>query len=146
MLYERPIPIDDPWDCIDFWNYGDHWLWGTPHYSTAFKHYALIEDAEGKVHELDFTKHGYKGMVHKYWFLSHIKLNGEIKAPAKFLGIKFWGDNTIPEKNHTLYPGPVYIYKELLEDLSFADLPKDMPFPTRKETILPSLNCFSFSE
>ena len=136
LLYDTPIVLSDPWDCIDFWTYGDHWGW-MPDYKAAFKHYALIEGADGKIHELDFSKSGHKGLVHKYWFLSHIKMNEKIKAPAKFIGLKFKGEDTTPGKKQTVYLGPIYIYKEPLKELSFNAFPEKMPFPLREETILP---------
>jgi hypothetical protein len=137
LRLENPVAIDDPWDCIDFWNFGAHWLWGEPNYNTSFRHYALIEDADGRIHELDFSQAGYGGMVHKYWFLSHIKLNREIRTPARFAGISFKGNNTEPGKRLTIYLGPIYIYNELLGDLSFRNFPEKLPFPLRRETILP---------
>lgn len=140
LLYETPITLKDPWDCIDFWVYGDHWLWGEPLYSTAFKHYALIEGADGEIHELDFSQSGYGGLVHKYWFLSHLKINKTIKSPAKFIGLKFKGNNTVPGRKHTIFLGPLYIYNELLKELSFEEFPKKLPFPLREETILPINN------
>jgi len=138
LRLEQPVLLNDEWDCIDFWNWGDHWLWGEPEWHTAFRHYALIEDADGKVHSLDFTQAGYPGMVHKYWFLSHIKLNEDIKLPAKFIGVQFKGFRTIVDKEQTFYLGPLYVYKEELPELSFEDFPENLPFPLRKETILPT--------
>jgi hypothetical protein len=138
LIYEEPIEIKEPWDCIDFWTYGDHWLWGEPHFSSAFKHYALIEDADGEIHELDFSQSGYRGLIHKYWFLNHIKLNENIEKPAKFIGIKLQGDNTVPGNEHTIFFGPIYFYQELLKELTFKNFPDTLPFPLRKETILPT--------
>ncbi len=137
LRYEDPVSINEPWDCIDFWTYGAHWLWGEPHYSTAFRHYAIIEGADGRIHELDFSQSGYGGMIHNYWFLSRLKLNEEIKRPAKFIGVKFQGNNTEPGTRLTIYLGPIYIYQELLEELTFNKFPEKLPFPLRKETILP---------
>jgi hypothetical protein len=137
LKYEKPVEIPGDWDCIDFWNYGDHWLWGKPDYRTAFRYYVIIEDADGKIHEIDFSQAGYKGLVHQYWFLNHIKLNGEIKLPAKFIGIKFKGRHAIVGETFTIYLGPVYFYKEELKPLKFKELPKQMPFPVSKNTILP---------
>ena len=134
---EKPVEINYDWDCIDFWNYGDHWLWGKPEWQTALRQYVLIEDAAGKLHEIDFTQAGYEGMVHKYWFMNHIKLNGEIKLPAKFAGIRFKGRHAVTGQEFVIYLGPVYIYKEVLKPLNLKDCPDTLPFPTRKETILP---------
>ncbi len=136
MIYEKPIDIKEPWDCIDFWTYGDHWLWERKYYS-AFNHYAMIEGADGKMYEVDFTQSGHEGLTHKYWFLNHIKLNQKIERPAKFVGIKLKGNNTIPGERHTLFFGPIYIYQELVNKITFREFPKTLPFPLRNETILP---------
>jgi hypothetical protein len=136
LIYNEPVDIKEPWDCIDFWTYGDHWLWESRHYS-AFKHYALIKGNDEQIHELDFSSGDHNGLIHKYWFLNHIKLNEKIERPAKFVGIKLVGKNTIPGNKHTLFFGPIYIYQELLKELTFNEYPKNLPFPLRKETILP---------
>lgn len=138
LKLEKPVLLNDSCDCIDFWNFGAHWLWGEPAWQTAFRHYSLIEGADGEIHELDFTQSGYPGMVHKYWHLSHIKLNEEIKLPAKFVGIQFKGFRAIPNEEQTFFLGPVYIYKEKLTELSFEEWPEKLPFPLREETILPT--------
>lgn len=138
LKLDKPVILNDNWDCIDFWNYGAHWLWGEPAWQTAFRHYALIEGADGEIHELDFTQSGYPGMIHKYWHLSRIKLNEEIQLPAKFIGIQFKGYRAIPNQEQTFYLGPVYIYKEKLAELTFEEFPEKLPFPLRTETILPT--------
>ncbi len=138
LRIEKPVLLNDEWDCIDFWNWGAHWLWGEPAWTTAFRSYALIEDASGELHELNFTQSGYPGMVHKYWFLNHIKLNEEIEFPAKFIGVRFKAFRTIANEEQVFYLGPVYIYKEKLAELTFEKWPEKLPFPLRKETILPT--------
>lgn len=138
LKIEKPVEILGEWDCIDFWNYGAHWLWGEPKWQTALRHLVLIEDANGKVHEIDFSQAGYGGMIHKYWFLSHIKLNEEIKYPAMFVGVKFKGRNAVPGDKLTVYLGPIYFYKEELKPLAFEKWPEKLPFPLTKETILPT--------
>lgn len=136
LIYEESIALTEPWDCIDFWTYGDHWLWERRHYS-ALKHYALIKGSDGRVHELNFSSGDHNGLIHKYWFLNHIKVNEEIEKPAQFIGIKLVGDNTIPGDRHTLFFGPIYVYQELLGKLTFQEYPETLPFPLREETILP---------
>ncbi len=133
----NPIVLHEEWDCIDFWNFGFHWLWGEPKWQTAMSHYALVQGNDGTVYELDFTQAGYRGMVHKYWHLSHHKLKENIGPDARFIGFRFKGNNTPVDLEQTFYLGPVYVYKEKLNDLSFQPWPEKLPFPLRKETILP---------
>ncbi len=132
-----PITMEDSWDCINFWNYGAHWLWGEPDSRRAFRYFALIEDADQKVHEINFVQSGNQGMVHKYWFMNHIKLPESLKRPIVFVGIKFAGRNVTDDEALNIYLGPIYAYEEILEPLQFDPYPEKLPFPTRKTTILP---------
>ncbi|MBR8535894.1 hypothetical protein KDU71_10030 [Carboxylicivirga sediminis] len=134
---KKPIVIDNSWDCIDFWNYGAHWLWGEPKWETAMRHFALVEGANGQLHELDFTQAGYPGMIHKYWHLSHIKLNEDIKLPAKFIGVRFKGRRNITDLELNYFLGPIYVYKEQLKPIEYEKWPDKLPFPLRDVTILP---------
>ena len=137
LKLKKAISFDNSWDCVNFWTYGVHWLWGEPNYKRAFKHYALIEDGAGKLHQINFVQSGVQGLVHKYWFMSHIKLSVDLRRPLKFIGIKFVGRNVTDDKPLSIYPGPIYAYREELKPLKFADYPKDLPFPVHKTTILP---------
>ena len=132
----QPIPLTQPWDCINFWNYGDHWIWES-NAKSAMDLKVLISDAQGKIHELAMVQQGYGKMVHKYWFLNHHKLKKELLGPASFVGFKFESRQAEMGKTHTLFLESVYVYKEELTDLSFQPLPEKMPFPLRDQTILP---------
>lgn len=133
----KPILLDNPWDAINFWNYGDHWLWGEPNWKTAMNIFALVEDADGKVHELKMAQSGYDKMNAKYWFLNHHKIIEKIEGPTKFNGFKFYANSADVGTEHTLFLESVYIYKEELKPLTFKPLPNKMPFPLREQTILP---------
>ena len=140
-----PVPLPDSADCIDFWNYGAHWLWGKPHYRRALRHYALLRDGEGEIHTVSFVQSGYNGMVYKYWFLNHIKLPEDMKRPLTFEGILFRGSNITGDQPLSIYLGPLYFYKEELQPLRFAEYPDTLPFPLRPETILPLNKTKDFS-
>ncbi len=133
----RPVKMDSTWDCIDFWNYGAHWLWGEPDYHQALHQYALVRDGAGELHSLDFVQSGVKGMVYKYWFLNHIRLPEDLQRPLTFEGILFRGKDATGEKPLSVYLGPVYMYKEELDPLHFAEYPEELPFPVHETTILP---------
>ena len=132
-----PVELKEPWDCINFWNYGDHWLWGEPLWTTAMDLSVIIEDAGGKIHKIKMVQEGYGKINYKYWFLSHMKLKEEIKGPAKFIGFNFKSNNSVVGEEHVLFLESVYVYKEVLKPLTFKKLPEKMPFPLRKQTILP---------
>jgi hypothetical protein len=140
----EPILLGQEWDCINFWNYGDHWLWGEPSWTTALAVSAIVTDAQGKEHIMPFVQAGYGNLCHKYWFLNHLKLIEDITFPATFKGFLFSGKKTIPDETHTLYLGPVYVYKEEFKPMTFKPLPAKMPFPLRKQTILPVNKTVSF--
>lgn len=129
---DTPVVIPEPWDCINFWNYGAQGFGGD-----RLKDYALIEDADGVVHELPFVQSGYAGLVYRYWFMNHIKLLDDIKGPAKFLGVKFKTNQAVDSAVYDIFLGPVYFYKEQLDSLHYPAWPDSLPFPTRPETILP---------
>ncbi len=133
----KPIALDDSWDCVNFWNYGAHWLWGEPNYKKALQHFLMIEDSKGELHDVNFVQSGYKGMIHKYWFLNHIKIPESISRPIRVVGIKFTGREVTDEKPLSIYLGPIYAYKEELKPLTYEEYPTTLPFPNRKTTILP---------
>lgn len=139
---KEPISLDEAWDCLDIWTFGDHWLWGEPASHTAMQAYAVVEDSYKRRHEVNLVQSGYAGMVHKYWMLNHVKFPQSFSPNAKFLGIKFKGNNTDVGVKHNLYLSSGYLYKEELSPLTFKPFPNELPFPLRKETILPS----NFSE
>lgn len=132
-----PLDLKEPWDCINFWNYADHWLWGEPHWRTAMNLFVMIQDGEGEIHEINMIQAGYNNLNHKYWFLNHMKLKYQILGPSKFVGFKFKSKNSDVGNKHILFLESVYVYKEELKPVAYKELPKEMPFPLRKETILP---------
>ena len=44
---KEPILLKEGWDCINFWNYGDHWLWGEPSSATSMSASVILKDALG---------------------------------------------------------------------------------------------------
>ncbi len=134
---QAPVPLADSVDCIDFWNYGAHWLWGKPDHRRAFQHYVLLRDGRGELHTINFVQSGYKGMVYRYWFLNHLRLPATLPRPLTFEGLLFRGRDVTDEEPLSIYLGPLYFYKEELAPLHFARDTSPLPFPMRRETILP---------
>lgn len=135
LLLKKPLLMKE-WDCVEFWNYGDHWCWES-NASTAMQVYIIIYDADGGEHLLPAVQAGYGGLVHKYWFLSHSKLHEKINGPAKFAGYAFRNEKPDIGVTHTIYMGNTYFIKEKLEPFTYKELPKKLPFPLRAETIAP---------
>lgn len=134
---QQPLTLDKPWDCVDVWTFGDHWLWGEPHFSTAFQLYAVFRGKDGKEHEFNVVQSGYTPLAHKYWFMNHLKLKDGDKQYTHFLGFLFKGNNLDVGTYHAVFLSSIYIYKEELKPLTFKPFPKELPFPLRKQTILP---------
>jgi hypothetical protein len=137
LALAKPIFLKDNWNCLDLWTYADHWFWGEPSFGTAMQLYAVFADKSGNIHEVNWVQSGYTMFAHKYWFLNHLKINERFETFTHFLGIKLKGNNTDVGTRHTLFFSSLYMYKEILKPLIFKPFPENLPFPCRKETILP---------
>lgn len=133
---KKPVEVKD-WDCLELWNYGDHWCWET-NASTAMRVFVIIRDANGLEHVMPIVQAGYDGLVHKYWFLSHFKLIEKLEGPTQFVGYKFVSDKPDIGVKHSIFLGNTYIFKEKYPPFQFKELPDKLPFPLRKETIAPT--------
>lgn len=131
----QPVKLNKEWDCINFWNFGPKWLWeGGP----SLTHSLIIRDAKGKEQKIRFVQEWlWPEMCYKYWYLDHIKLNDSIARPVTLVGMEFTG-NGKPGEPITIFLGPVYAYQEELKPLTFKPFPDVLPFPLRKQTILPT--------
>ena len=140
----EPYKFDKEWDCINFWNYGNHWLWENS--GEAMTHYAVIQDAKGREITIPFMQEWlWRNMNYKYWFLNHIKLNDSIARPITFIGLEFKGNGTKPDVENNIFLGPIYGYQEVLKPMKFKPFPEKLPFPLREETILPTNKTTGFS-
>ncbi|MFA5814276.1 MAG: hypothetical protein WC865_01460 [Bacteroidales bacterium] len=131
----NPQKLKKEWDCINFWNFGPKWLWeGGP----TMTHSLLILDAKGKEQKIPFVQEWlWPDMCYKYWYLDHIKLSDTISKPVTLVGMEFIGRGN-PKDYTNIFLGPVYAYKEELNPLVFKPFPEKLPFPLRKQTILPT--------
>jgi hypothetical protein len=134
---KEPIPIPEPWDCVNAWNWGNVWAWIRRKDTPPLRMEVLILDAAGKEHAI-----GMGSMAYQYWFVMHRKVGDDIPRPARFAGFRFRnGTNTEPRR---IYLGPVSFYQERLKPLTFDPWPEKLPFPTRAETILPTNKAAEF--
>jgi hypothetical protein len=129
-----PIKLKKEWDCINLWNFGPKWLWeGGP----SLTHSLIILDARGVEQKIRFVQEWlWPEMCYKYWYLDHIKLHDSIARPVTLVGMEFSG-NGKPGEPINIFLGPVYAYQEELKPLTFKPFPEVLPFPLRKQTILP---------
>ncbi|MCX7047231.1 MAG: hypothetical protein NTX50_17300 [Candidatus Sumerlaeota bacterium] len=149
----KPIPVPAPFDCVDFWVYGNNWGWekssGTPRIAI----HLLLQTAAGK--DLRVTLCG--SMNWKEWFLIHKKFSpsdeAAVKDGARVTGIEITNATNTDERK--IYLDNLSVYQETLAPLTFDPRPrrgvepfagqspglntgKDrLPFPTREETLLP---------
>jgi hypothetical protein len=128
---KKPVIIPEPWDCINAWNWGNVWCWISDKENRPLEISALISGADGEKHEIKLGK-----MYYEYWHLMHRKLLQKIVRPATFIGFRIT-NLTNRNKSRSIYLGPVAFYKQSLKKLSFEKWPEKLPFPTRKDTILP---------
>lgn len=131
---EKPITIPEPWDAVNFWNYGNSWGWAPDPTTPPLHASVVLRDAGGWQFEL-----GLGGMDYQYWFLANSRLQAadlaRLQRPVQLLGLRFTNArNTEPR---AVYLGPLYFFKETLKPLQFEPWPAKLPFPTRTETILP---------
>lgn len=132
----KPIKMDRAWDCVNLWNYGNHWLWENS--GEAMTHHLVIKDGNDSELVIPFISEGlWRNMNYKYWTLSHIKLGDSIVKPITLIGLEFAGNSTVPNQENQIYLGPLYAYKEELKPMQFKPFPEKLPFPLRTETMLP---------
>ncbi|NOZ21771.1 MAG: hypothetical protein GXP25_11885 [Planctomycetes bacterium] len=148
----KPIPIPAPFDCVNFWVYGNNWAWRQDLTTPRVGIHILLQAKDGK--ELQISLGSVRW---KEWWVMHKKLQPEqlavLKDGASFAGIRV--TNCHNEKDRVLYFDNLAFYREALKPLTFVPRPKRgidlfpgqdpgvytgkgrLPFPTREQTILP---------
>jgi len=148
------VRVSDPFDCVNLWCYGNNWGWVTDPSTPQVELALLIEDSAGEVFRVPLTKVRWKE-----WWLVHKKIPQEMldrmRLPAGFAGLEVLG--AANQEDRVLYFDSLVLYKEELKPLAFKPRPARnikpfpgqghglngtgkgrLPFPTRRETILPS--------
>lgn len=148
----KPIPIAGPFDCLNFWVYGNNWAWvpaaDTPQVQLA----VLLRAPDGRRGKVTL------GTVRwREWWVMHQRLNAQqaelFKAGTAVEGLEITGGRNLQDR--VLYFDNLSAYVEPLPPLSFAPRPKRaitlpagqtegtntgpgvLPFPIREQTILP---------
>ena len=152
VLPPAPIAINQPFDAVTLWCYGNNWGWGVDPSTPRVNVTALFEDAAGK----DFSVYLYI-VDWKEWYLLHRRLAPEqierVKPGAKFKGLLITGGKN--KEDRTLYFDNLAVFTEQFPPLRFEPRPQrgiamfpgqsagantgpgTLPFPTREQTILP---------
>ena len=150
----EPIRVPGPFDCANVWCYGNNWGWvadpSTPQVELAL----LFEDSAGEAFRIPLTLVRWKE-----WWLVHKRIPQEMfdrmRVPVRFTGFEVSG--AANQEDRVLYLDSLALYKEDLKPLAFKPRPARnielfpgqsqglngtgkgrLPFPTRRETILPS--------
>ncbi|MFQ6042586.1 MAG: RNA polymerase sigma factor [Candidatus Poribacteria bacterium] len=150
---KKPIPIENLFDCVNIWCYGNNWAW-QPDPSTPQANLAVhLRDSDGRDFRIPLTNVRWRE-----WWLVHKRIDkamlDEIKFPCAFVGLEISGGANSEER--TLYFDSLAFYTEKLKPLTFEPRPARnikpfpgqshglngtgegvLPFPTREETILP---------
>ncbi|MFA6564279.1 MAG: hypothetical protein WCV00_20420 [Verrucomicrobiia bacterium] len=148
----KPIAVPQPFDCINFWVYGNNWAWVTDK-STPPVEIAVLLRGKGGAE----VRVAMSAVRWKEWWVMHRKLTAEqldfLKDGATLEGIQI--GNGRNKEDRTLYLDNLAIYKEELKPLVFEPRrkrgiemfpgqddgtntgPGKLPFPAREETILP---------
>ncbi len=155
----EPIKIAAPFDCVNFWVYGNNWDWVPDAETPQVAVRVLLRNAKGEALQIDMGRVRWQE-----WWLMHQRLTPAQLALAAD-GAVFEGIEIIDGRNRQdreLFFDNLSFYKEPLAPLSFeprplrgVDLPAGqtvgtntgpgrLPFPTREETILPDNLCKNF--
>ncbi len=148
----RGIPLPQPFDCLNFWIYGNNWAWVSDKTTPQVDVAVMVRNAGGQSVRLPLGRVRWKE-----WWVMHLKLSPEqtalLKDGAVLEGIEISGGRNTDDR--TLYFDNLSVYQEQLPPLQFKPRPERnltlfpgqtagtntgpgrLPFPTREETILP---------
>jgi len=148
----KPIPVPEPFDCINFWVYGNNWAWVPDRSTPQVEIAVLLRGSKGQEVRISMGRVNWQE-----WWLMHRKLGPDqlalLKDGTVLEGLQVVGGRN-PE-NRELYFDNLSCYQERLAPLKFEPRPErgvamfpgqttgtntgpgKLPFPTREETILP---------
>ncbi|MCP4258966.1 MAG: hypothetical protein GY774_15895 [Planctomycetes bacterium] len=153
-----PVPIPNAVSATTIWIYGNNWSWAPDPETPRTTISLLILDKDNVTHTLDLAQVRWKE-----WWLVHKVLPPSLldKKPLRFTGIRVTGGSN--KEDRELFFEDLVFFKESFTPLSFESRPKRgvdlfpgqspgantgpgrLPFPTRKETILPDNLTTDFS-
>lgn len=148
----EPVAIQNPFDAVTVWIYGNNWAWVPDPTTPQVEVRALFQDSQGQEVQVSMTRVRWRE-----WFLVHRRLTPEqqkrLRDGAKFSGFMILnGRNT---EDRVLYFDNLAVFVEEFPPLKFKPRPRrgiemlpgqgvgtntgpgKLPFPTRQETILP---------
>ena len=148
----RPVPIVGPFDCINFWVYGNNWAWVPDPTTPQVEVRVVLEGPGGQRVPVSMGRVRWRE-----WWVMHRRLSADqlalLEDGARLVAIEVLGGRN--EDDRVLHFDNLAVYEEPLPPLEFEPRPKRgidlpegqtvgtnigpgrLPFPTRAETILP---------
>ena len=134
ILPPKPIPIEGRFDAIELWAYPRNWGYSRSQIGLAVR--VHVRDAAGKEHAYDLETNRW--FWWSGWWIAHRKLPRTFGPGASFTGFAIHGFNL--DRRHLLYLDSLSFYVEDRSPVpSFVPDWDELPFPTTRDTILPSL-------
>jgi hypothetical protein len=153
VLPPASIRINQPFDAISLWCYGNNWGWTTDPSTPRTGITALFEDTAGREFQVFLYTVDWKewNLLHKRLTLEQIE---RVKTGARFKGLLITGGKN--KENRILYFDNLAVFTEQWPPLKFEPRPERnisllpgqsagantgpgrLPFPTRDQTILPA--------
>ncbi len=149
----QPIPVPKPFDCVNFWIYGNNWAWSPDPSTPQVEICVLLRSPSGQTVRVSMGRVNWQE-----WWLMHRRLAPEqlaiLRDGAVLEGIQIDGGRN--KDDRVLFFDNLAVYEEQLPPLKFAPRrernltlfagqspgtntgPGRLPFPTREETILPT--------
>jgi hypothetical protein len=149
----RPIRLPAAIDCASLWVWSDHWAWHRDRGKPVAQMSVLLTTPAGRTVEVPFTR----GLDWPEWWLLHVRLSAAqrtaIAGGAALTGVRL--SHCRLDEPKSIYLQNLAFYAESLSPVRCAvqprpgiDLPPGeelgvqtgkarLPFPTRKETLLP---------
>jgi hypothetical protein len=127
LIPPKPVPVPSACDAVQLWVNGDNYY--SPHQPRVT---VRLLDGEGKAHDVCLGPVNWM-----YWFLMYAPLPAGLKPPMRFERLLI---------TNITNPQPLDMYLDALTfmraprgPLKLRHWPDPLPFPTRPETILPSV-------
>ena len=152
IIPPEPVKINDAFDAVTCWMYGNNWAWSPDPNTPQVRVLAIFKDNIGNEFQVDLGRIRWKE-----WFLSHRRLTPEqiqnVSGGANFIG--FLIENGTNTEDRVIYFDNLAVFTEEFPTLEFEPRPErgiqmfpgqttgtntgpgKLPFPNRPETILP---------
>ncbi|HOX36919.1 MAG TPA: hypothetical protein PL033_02930 [Candidatus Brocadiia bacterium] len=148
-----PIPVAKPFDCVNFWIYGNNWGWMPDPTTPEVIIEVIFKSASGREVAVNVGRVNWQE-----WWVMRSKLlpeqKSQLAAGASLVGIRI--SNASNKDDRMIFLDNLSVYTDEAKPLKFEPRPErnltlfpgqspgtntgpgELPFPTREETILPT--------